>query len=130
MPSTQPQGCTTWNYKGVVTGNVTSIVVDCGHNDWTWIDGTKTAGSITSLSTARSPQLHLRPFRTPIPTLLERDTRAAGWTDAFGNLWLFGGEGWELTGNTQPDTLDAPMNDLWVCLMTLGLLPMAVGRWL
>lgn len=42
-PSTQAQGCTLWNFHGVVTANVNSIVVDCSHNDWTWIDGTKTS---------------------------------------------------------------------------------------
>ena len=31
--STQSQGCTLWNYKGVVTANVNSIIVDCAHND-------------------------------------------------------------------------------------------------
>jgi len=43
----------------------------------------------------------------------------AGWTDNAGNLWPFGGEGWELSGNAQPATLDAPMNDLWVCVMVV-----------
>ena len=28
---------------------------------------------------------------------------------------MFGGEGWELSGSLTPSTLDAPMNDLWVC---------------
>ena len=46
--STQGQGCTLWNYKGVVTASVNTVVVDCGHNDWTWIDGTKTAGTIAA----------------------------------------------------------------------------------
>src|SRR6267378_1503599 len=46
--STQSQGCTLWNYKGVVTASVTGVVVDCAHNDWTWIDGTKTAGPIAA----------------------------------------------------------------------------------
>ena len=118
-PSTQSQGCTTWNYKGVVTGNVTSVVVDCAHNDWTWIDGTKTSGSITR------PQYGSFPSAAP-PTIPNPYTNtpgarygAAGWTDKFGNLFLFGGQGWELSGNPQPDTLDAPMNDLWVCVKTL-----------
>ncbi len=48
LPTSQFQGCTTWDYKGVVTANVTSIVVDCAHNDWTWIDGTKTSGTVAS----------------------------------------------------------------------------------
>lgn len=117
-PSTQSQGCTTWGYKGVVTANVTNIVVDCAHNDWTWIDGTNIAGTIAA------PQYGL--FASTAPTDIANPYTntpgaryaAAGWTDKAGNLWLFGGEGWELSGGTPPATLDAPMNDLWVCPLT------------
>jgi hypothetical protein len=119
--STQPQGCTTWNYKGVVTGNVTSIVVDCGHNDWTWIDGTKTAG------VAGTPQFGSFPTTvaatTPNPLTNTPGARygAVGWTDSFGSLFLFGGNGFELSGKTGgADTLNAAMNDMWVCDMSFG----------
>lgn len=113
--STQSQGCTLWDYKGVVTGNITSIVVDCAHNDWTWIDGTETAGTISA------PQYGS--FATTAPTTVPNPFTntpgarygAAGWTDKYGNLFLFGGNGWELSGKNPPDTLNAPMNDMWVC---------------
>src|SRR5882762_625823 len=36
---TQPQVCVDWFFTGFATGNVTSVVVDCGHNDWAWLDG-------------------------------------------------------------------------------------------
>jgi len=118
--STQTQGCTLWNYKGVVTASVNAVVVDCGHNDWTWIDGTKTAGPIGA------PQYGSFPSSAP-PTLPNPFTNtpgarygAAGWTDKSGNLWLFGGDGWELAGGSPQDTLNAPMNDLWVCVMSFG----------
>ncbi|MGB7283125.1 MAG: kelch repeat-containing protein [Candidatus Acidiferrum sp.] len=114
-PSTQTQGCTTWDYKGVVTENITNIVVDCAHDDWTWIDGTDIAGTIT--------QPQYGSFVSSVPTTIPNPYTntpgaryaAAGWTDNAGNMWLFGGEGWELSGSSQPATLDAPMNDLWVC---------------
>ena len=114
--STQSQGCTLWNYKGVVTGSVNTAIVDCAHNDWTWIDGTDTAGTIAAPQygsfAATAPPTIPNPFtNTPGARY-----GAAGWTDKAGNLWLFGGDGWELTGNGQPATLDAPMNDLWVCV--------------
>ena len=118
--STQYQGCTLWDYKGVVTANITNIVVDCGHNDWTWIDGTKTAG----IAVPPTPQYGSFPQSVPttIPNPFTNTPgarySAAGWTDKFGNLFLFGGDGWELAGSTQADTLDAPMNDLWVCIMS------------
>jgi hypothetical protein len=120
LPSTQPQGCTTWDYKGVVTANVTNIVIDCAHNDWTWIGGTNVAG------VAVPPAPQYGSFPTAAPTLVPNPYTntpgarysAAGWTDAYGDLWLFGGNGWELAGNPAPDTLNAPMNDLWVCVMS------------
>jgi hypothetical protein len=118
--SSQPQGCTLWNYKGVVTASVTNIVVDCAHDDWTWIDGTKTAGTIGAPQYGAFP--NSAPTTVPNPYTNTPGARygAAGWTDKFGNLWMFGGDGWELAGNTAPDTLDAPMNDMWVCVMDVG----------
>ena len=118
-PSTQTQACTLWNYKGVVTGDINSIVVDCAHNDWTWIDGTKTAGTISAPQYGSFPSSAPTPPGTsPNPFTSTPGGRygAAGWTDKNGNMWLFGGDGWELIGGTPADTLDAPMNDLWVCV--------------
>ncbi|MGC1416674.1 MAG: kelch repeat-containing protein [Candidatus Acidiferrum sp.] len=115
-PSTQNQGCTLWNYKGVVTMSISSIVIDCAHNDWTWIDGTKTAGTISAPQYGSFPTS--APTTVPNPFTNTPGARygAAGWTDKNGNMWLFGGDGWELSGGTPQDTLDAPMNDLWVCV--------------
>jgi Galactose oxidase, central domain/Kelch motif len=119
--STQFQGCTRWGYKGVVTANVSNIEVDCGHNDWTWIDGTNTAGVAVppapqygSFST--SPPTPTTPTPNPFTNTPGARYSGAGWTDKYGNLFLFGGDGWELSGSTQEDTLDAPMDDLWVCV--------------
>jgi hypothetical protein len=115
--STQTQGCTLWDYKGVVTGNITSIVVDCAHDDWTWIDGTNIAGTIAAPQYGSFPGTAPETIPNPYTNTPGARYSAAGWTDASGNLWLFGGDGWELTGSAEPDTLDAPMNDLWVCPM-------------
>jgi len=116
-PSTQSQGCTLWDYKGVVTGDITNIVVDCAHNDWTWIDGLNVAGTIATPKYGAFPTSPPQTIPNPYANTPGARYSAAGWTDLAGNLWLFGGEGWELTGNPAPDTLDAPMNDLWVCPM-------------
>lgn len=134
-PSTQSQGCTTWGYKGVVTANVTNIVVDCAHNDWTWIDGTNIAGTIAA------PQYGL--FASTAPTDIANPYTntpgaryaAAGWTDKAGNLWLFGGEGWELSGGTPPRhtgcaherPLGVPIDFRRICFRSMS---MAVGGWL
>ena len=123
--SSQPQGCTLWNYKGVVQGNVNSIIIDCGHDDWTWIDGTKTAGYDNGPGGPK-PQYGSfpasKPTTTPNPFTNTPGSRygAAGWTDKSGNLWLFGGQGYELSGKSGPDNQSAPMNDLWVCVMWGG----------
>jgi hypothetical protein len=118
-PSTQVQGCTLWGYKGVVTANVSNIVIDCAHNDWTWIDGTNTAGYPVPPAPQYGSFPNSVPATIPNPFTNTPGARygAAGWTDSYGSLFLFGGDGWELAGSTQPDTLDAPMNDLWVCDM-------------
>src|SRR6266481_5880190 len=118
--STQTQGCTLWNYKGVVTASVNTVVVDCGHNDWTWIDGTKTAGPIGAPQYGSFPGTAPPTFPNPFTNTPGARYGAAGWTDKSGNLWLFGGDGWELAGGSPQDTLNAPMNDLWVCVMITG----------
>jgi hypothetical protein len=109
-------GCTLWNYKGVVTANITSIVIDCGRNDWTWIDGTKTAGVAGTPQFGAFPTTP--PTATPNPLTNTPGARygAATWTDSFGTLFLFGGTGFELSGNPVPDTLNAPMQDMWACV--------------
>jgi hypothetical protein len=114
--STQFQGCTLWNYKGVVTASINSIVVDCGHNDWTWIEGTKTAGPVGAPQYGSFPSTAPTTIPNPFTNTPGARYGAAGWTDKGGNLWLFGGNGWELAGGTPQDTLNAPMNDLWVCV--------------
>ncbi len=108
--SSQTDGCTLWGYKGVVTADVTNIVVDCGHDDWTWIDGGKTAGVDVPSAPQYGQFPTTVPTTTPNPLTNTPGARygAAGWTDKFGNLFLFGGSGFELTGNPTPDTLTAP----------------------
>lgn len=114
-PSTQSQGCTLWNYKGVVTASVTSIIVDCAHNDWTWIDGTETAGTIAAPQYGQLPTSAPTTIPNPFTNTPGARYGAAGWTDKYGSIFLFGGDGWELSGNPQPSTLPGTMNDLWVC---------------
>jgi len=99
--------------------NIDSIVVDCAYNDWTWIDGGKAAGYAAKPQYGSFPKS--KPTTTPNPFTNTPGVRygAAGWTDLQGNLWLFGGLGFELAGGTAQDTQDAPMNDMWVCQMTL-----------
>jgi hypothetical protein len=119
-PSTQNTGCTLWDYKGVVTANITNIVVDCGHNDWTWIDGTNTAGTISAPQYGAFPATAPTTIPNPFTNTPGARYGAATWTDGFGSLFLFGGDGWELAGKNPPDTLNSVMNDMWVCDMSWG----------
>jgi hypothetical protein len=120
--STQTTGCTLWNYKGVVTASITNILVDCAHNDWTWIDGKKTAGIAVPSAPQYGQFPTTIPTSTPNPFTNTPGARhgAVGWTDSFGSLFLFGGVGFELAGKTPPDTLPGTMSDLWVCDMSWG----------
>jgi hypothetical protein len=116
----QSQLCTRVNPTGVVTANVTSIVIDCAHNDWTWIDGTNTAGTTAAPQYGSFPNSPPTTIPNPFTNTPGARFGAAGWTDKYGNLFLFGGDGWELSGNPDPDTLDDDMNDLWVCSFNIG----------
>jgi hypothetical protein len=106
--NTQTQGCLIWGYEGTATADVTTVVVDCGHNDWTWMDGSNTGNAIGQ---------YTPPPSTP-PTTPTQDTDSPGgrrlpatWTDVNGNLWLFGGYGynWDSTVSPQP----AFFSDMW-----------------
>ena len=82
-PTTQNQACWYFNYKGIVTGNISSVVIDCGHNDWEWINGTKTAGTISA------PQYGSFPCR-PVDSsesLHEYSGRKSWWRRLDGQQW-------------------------------------------
>ncbi|MBZ5528377.1 MAG: hypothetical protein LAN71_10810 [Acidobacteriia bacterium] len=100
-PGTQPQGCVIWGFQGTVLANVTDVLVDCGHNDWTWMAGSSSADQLAVSGTVS-------------PTAQDNGSPggrkySATWTDLSGNLWLFGGDGWDTvkTANT------VRMNDMW-----------------
>jgi len=85
---TQPQGCIVWGFQGTALTDITSVTVDCGHNDWTWMSGSTNSNQFGSASAA-----------PPTPPSVDRDTPGgirypATWTDLNGNLWLFGGYGY------------------------------------
>jgi N-acetylneuraminic acid mutarotase len=99
QPSTPAQRCGVTNGTGTVTGDVTDIVVDCGHNEWTWMSGINlvnqagTYGTMGSTGTGNLPG-----SRFP----------AATWMDASGDLWLLGGDGCDSN-----DACWGSLNDLW-----------------
>lgn len=67
---------------------------------WTWIAGSSTVNAEGTYGT----QGVAAPVTTNGPGARYC---AAGWTDAYGNLWLFGGSGYDSTGTL------GELNDLW-----------------
>ena len=92
QPSNPAQACTVRNPGGVANADVTSIQVTCtsvssspiatAHGEWTWVGGSNLAnvagayGKLGSSAVGNAPGAR---------------TAAVGWTDASGDLWLFGG---------------------------------------
>ena len=98
QPSTPAQTCGVTGGSGTATANVTNITVDCGHNEWTWVNGANVVSQPGVYGTQGTPALGNVPGARAI---------AASWTDTSGNLWLFGGGGRDSAG------ADGALNDLW-----------------
>ena len=67
-------------------------------NEWTWMGGSVTAGTFGTYGTLGTPAAANIPGGRQQPVT---------WTDDQGNLWLFGGAGFDSVGNS------AYLNDLW-----------------
>jgi hypothetical protein len=73
---------------------------------WTWIGGSNTTNSIGIYGTLGSAA----PGNVP-----GARTGAVSWTDGVGNLWLFGGEGYDSLGQSSGDPhAGNQLNDLWM----------------
>jgi hypothetical protein len=100
-PNNPAQNCTITSGSGQVLGNVTNVQVICYASAtllWEWLDGTTTtdqAGIYGILGV---------PAATNLPG--GRDSGMT-WIDSKGNLWLFGGYGYDSTQEF------GALNDLW-----------------
>jgi hypothetical protein len=119
---TQPEGCYRWGWSGTALSTPVNPVplVDCGHNDWTWMAGNNTADQF-GLALAAPPPPTVPPTPPPPPPACPPvSNRTPGgsnysstWTDNNGNLWLLTGEG--LTSTTPPPSNQPQLfNELWV----------------
>ena len=98
QPSSPTQRCTVGGGAGSATANITSITVECGHGEWAWMAGSQTTNQIGVYGTLGTSAAANTPAGRQYP---------ATWTDASGDLWLFGGYGYDSNGHL------LPMNDLW-----------------
>ena len=100
QPSSPAQTCGVTNGAGTVTGDVTNIVVDCGHNEWAWMSGVNLVSQAGVYGTEGTAAASNMPgSRFPAVT----------WSDASGNLWLFGGDGCD----SGVASCYGSLNDLW-----------------
>ena len=67
-------------------------------NEWTWIGGDQGVGRSGVYGSLGSPSAANLPGAR---------TTASSWIDGSGNLWLFGGQGYDITGQ------EGQLNDLW-----------------
>lgn len=99
---TQPgkQKCSVYNPIGTIgSADVTNLYVVCLANAWTWMDGANTIGASGRYGTKGIASAG------NIPGARQG---AAFWTDAFGNLWIFGGNGIDQAGSS------GELNDFWL----------------
>jgi hypothetical protein len=98
QPSNPAQTCTVANGSGRAMANVSDITVECGHGEWAWLKGSQAIDQVGTYGTLGTPAPDNTPAGRQYP---------ATWTDTSGDLWLFGGYGYDSNGNL------LPMNDLW-----------------
>ncbi len=106
QPSSPAQTCTVTDGTGTASANVVDVGVACTtavttSSTWTWQGGSNIAnqdGTYGSEGTAASGNIPGARYR------------AANWTDASGDFWLFGGSGEDSLGT---DSGSGLLNDLW-----------------
>jgi N-acetylneuraminic acid mutarotase len=98
---TQPDGelCeVTGGGSGMDTGNVGNVTVVCGFGQWSWQGGLDTVNASGVYGTQGSASASNVPGAR---------YSASSWTNSSGNLWMFGGIGYDSTGGS------GYLNDLW-----------------
>jgi hypothetical protein len=98
QPTSPAQNCSVANGTGTAIGNVSNVVIDCGHEEWGWMSGSSAPGAFGVYGTLGVAASTNAPGARQNPVT---------WTDLFGNFWMFGGYGFDSVGTLEP------MNDLW-----------------
>ena len=97
-----------WDSTGTI--GILNDLWEFSNGQWTWMSGSNTVDPIGVYGTKGTAS----PSNVP-----GARTSAASWTDADGNLWLFGGD-----GNVGSKQVRAELNDLWEVWQW----PMDVGK--
>jgi N-acetylneuraminic acid mutarotase len=97
---TQPSGelCEVSGGSGMNTGDVGNVVVLCGFGQWAWEAGLNTVNASGVYGTQGTSAAGDTPGAR---------YSASSWTGSSGNFWLFGGVGYDSTGDA------GNLNDLW-----------------
>src|SRR6516165_1482497 len=114
QPTSQTQPCTAFYYMGVATANVSDIIIDCQHNDWSWMSGPDKNGTYGPNGMFTYP-----PPPQDLNTPGGRDF-ASTWSDSADRKWMFGGWGLPIQSSVNPPYLPFILSDLWVFLPGVG----------
>jgi hypothetical protein len=98
QPSAPAQICGVTNGSGTISNSVENVVVNCGHNEWTWVSGANSVNADGAYGTMGTAGMGSSPGARQTPMT---------WVDATGDEWLFGGYGFDSAGTL------LPMNDVW-----------------
>jgi N-acetylneuraminic acid mutarotase len=90
-----------WLFGGIGPGSELNDLWEFNpaSNEWAWMGGSSSSGFEAGVYGTLGV-----PAAANIPG---SRTGSATWTDSNGNLWLFGGDGWDISGN------GGYLNDLW-----------------
>jgi len=114
-PGTQGEDCIRWGWSGIALSTPVNPIplVDCGHNDWTWMAGTHTADQFGSPQPVATVPPAPPPTCPPASSFTPGGSNySATWTDNTGNLWLLTGDA--LTSTTPPPSNQPGFfNELW-----------------
>lgn len=108
-------------YPNMFAGGATSVLwkFDPAKNEWVWMNGSAALEPLSTLGipSGFQPGVYGALGSAAFGNAPGGRLNAVTWTDSNGNLWLFGGMGWDATGNS------GFLNDMWEFQPSLGPAP-------